>query len=399
MPAGAPDKTSPGEKRRLVIAGGATGGHLFPGIAVAQAFRARCTDNQVLFVNAGRDLEVRVLTQTGWEYRVIDIEGIKGRTLWRQIAAGVKIPKAVWSAARVLRSFRPDIVLGVGGYSAGPVVVAAWVMGIATALHEQNRLPGTTNKWVGRLVDRIYLSFQDDDRRFNARKVLVTGNPVRDEILNLEPAPAGDVAGFTVLIIGGSQGAHAINEAVVTALPHLKQTAGLRMIHQTGPTDEEPVRRAYAESGMEALVQAFYNDIADQYRQADLIIARAGATTVAETTAIGKPAIFIPFPHATDDHQTHNARALVAAGAAELIRQEDLNGEMLASRIIWHAQNRSQLARMAANARALGRPGAAAAIVDDIYALLSRVDGGRHGKVHHDGAAGHRQESGVKESE
>lgn len=357
---------------RLIVAGGGTGGHLFPGIAVAQAFLARNPNNRVLFVNAGRTLEVDVLSRLGWPFKMISIEGIKGRGLFRQISAAFKIPGAVWHSARIIKDFQADAVLGVGGYSAGPVLVAAWVRGIRTALHEQNQLPGLTNRLVRRIVDQIYLSFADTAHRFDPQKARVTGNPVRDEIVFLgsQPAPGVDKDTFTVLIIGGSQGAHAINEAIVEALPQLKMIPGLRLLHQTGLQDESRVRRAYADCGMPSTAQAFFNDMAECYRQADLVVCRAGATTVAEITAVGKAAVFVPFPFAADDHQTHNARALVAAGAARMIPQKDMDGRVMADVIRELAGNRQSLADMAANARTLGRPEAALSIVSNLYRLI-----------------------------
>jgi UDP-N-acetylglucosamine--N-acetylmuramyl-(pentapeptide) pyrophosphoryl-undecaprenol N-acetylglucosamine transferase len=362
---------------RLVVAGGGTGGHLFPGIAVAQAFRARHADNRVLFINAGRPLEVGVLSGLGYEQYAISIAGIKGRGLGQQIAAACKIPGAVWSAGRIVARFGADLVLGVGGYSAGPVVTAAKIKGIPTVLHEQNRLPGLTNRILGRMVDRIYLTFEESREYFDAAKVRVSGNPVRNEILSLASQPVVVEEGlpFTVFVAGGSQGAHAINQAVVEALPELQGLQYLRFVHQTGPQDEAPVSQAYRLQGIQAQVQSFFNDMASQYAQADMIICRAGATTVAEITVAGKAAIFVPFPFAADDHQTQNALALADVGAAEMIRQEDLNGAVLARMIKGYMENPVLLTEMAAKARALGRPEAARVIVDDMYALLEEKSG------------------------
>jgi UDP-N-acetylglucosamine--N-acetylmuramyl-(pentapeptide) pyrophosphoryl-undecaprenol N-acetylglucosamine transferase len=368
------DHRQPDRGYRLVVAGGGTGGHLFPGIAVAQAFKSRHPENQVLFVNAGRPLEVDVLSRLGWPQQAIAIEGIKGRSRWRQLAAACKIPGAIWRAGCIMYRFKPDLVLGVGGYSAGPVVTAASLGGIRTVLHEQNRLPGVTNRILGRMVDRIYLTFDESQEYFNPAKVKVSGNPVRDEILTLASRPTVAVDGkktFTVLVVGGSQGAQAINHAVVEALPFFgSQRQALRFVHQTGAQDENPVRQAYLKAGVEARVQAFFDDMACQYEQADMIICRAGATTVAEITVAGKAAIFVPFPFAADDHQTQNALALADLGAAEMIRQEELNGAALAKMIRGYMENRILLTEMAAKAQVLGRPEAARVIVDDMYELL-----------------------------
>ncbi len=368
-----PDHRQAERGYRLVVAGGGTGGHLFPGIAVAQVFKSRHPDNQVLFVNAGRPLEVDVLSRLGWPQQAIAIEGIKGRGRWRQFAAACKIPGAVWRAGCIIYRFKPDLVLGVGGYSAGPVVTAASLWGIPTVLHEQNRLPGVTNRILGRMVNRIYLAFDESQEYFNPTKVNVTGNPVRDEILTLASRPPAVVDGkiFTVLVAGGSQGAQAINQAVAQALPYFETMRhAIRFVHQTGAQEEIAVRQAYREAGVEARVQAFFDDMANQYEQADMIICRAGATTVAEITVAGKAAVFIPFPFAADDHQTQNALALADLGAAEMIRQEELNGSVLAKMIKGYMENRVLLTEMAAKAQVMGRPEAARVIVDDMYDLL-----------------------------
>jgi UDP-N-acetylglucosamine--N-acetylmuramyl-(pentapeptide) pyrophosphoryl-undecaprenol N-acetylglucosamine transferase len=360
---------------RLVVGGGGTGGHLFPGIAVAQAFKFRQPGNQVLFVNAGRALEVDVLSRLGWPQQSIAIEGIKGRSRWQQFKAVCKIPGGIWRAGRILHKFRTDLVLGVGGYSAGPVVAAGALLGIPSVLHEQNRLPGVTNRILGHLVDRIYLTFDESQEYFNPEKIRISGNPVRDEILALasqpiEPADGQSGRAFTVLVVGGSQGAQAINLAVAEALPLLKDAQPIRFVHQTGEPYAEDIRQAYGRAGIEAQVEAFFDDMAHQYEQADMVVCRAGATTVAEITVAGKAAIFVPFPFAADDHQTQNALALADIGAAEMIRQDELSGPSLAKIIQGYMENPILLTEMAAKARALGRPDAARVIVDDIYRLL-----------------------------
>jgi UDP-N-acetylglucosamine--N-acetylmuramyl-(pentapeptide) pyrophosphoryl-undecaprenol N-acetylglucosamine transferase len=361
-----------GGGHRLIVAGGGTGGHLFPGVAVAQAFLARHSHNRVLFVNSGRPLDTAVLNRLGWPYVTIPIEGIKHRGLFKQLRALFKTPWAIWRSRAILRDFGPHVVLGVGGYSAGPVVLAAWLKRLPTALHEQNQLPGLTNRLLRRIVDRVYLTFEDTARRFKTHKTVVTGNPVRDEIIALgDRSPLFKENGrFNLLLLGGSQGAHAINQAMVAALPVLKQYRGLTVVHQTGPEDETVVAKAYAEAGISAQVKAFFDEVAELYLQADLIVCRAGATTVAEITAVGRAAVFVPFPQAADDHQTGNAKALVAAGAAEMIAQKDLNAEVLARTILAYMQDRPRLADMASKAMTLGRPEAALTIVGDIYRLI-----------------------------
>lgn len=358
---------------RLVVAGGGTGGHLFPGIAIAQTLVARDECNQVLFINAGRPLETSVLARLGWPQKTITIEGIKGRSRWHQLTAALKIPTAIWESGRLLNTFGAHMVLGVGGYSAGPVVTAAWRRGIPTALHEQNQLPGVTNRMLGRLVDRVYLSFAESGAHFDAQKVKISGNPVREEIVNLAGTRKRTEIGqpFTVLIIGGSQGAQVINQAVLDALP-LMEGHDVNWVHQTGEADHAKVRQAYVATDMPATVEAFFEDMAAQYQRADVVLCRAGATTVAELTVLAKPAVFIPFLQAADDHQTKNAQALVAAGAAEMIDQRKLDGNLLAQTLKRLMQDRAHLAQMSENARKLGRPDAAQAIVEDMYTLTGK---------------------------
>lgn len=359
---------------RLVVAGGGTGGHLFAGIAVAEVFMARHPANRVLFVSAGNRFEHSVLARRGFPLAPVAIEGIKGRARRQQLAAALKIPLAVLQALRILARFRPDLVLGVGSYAAGPVILAAWLLGCKIALHEQNLLPGITNRLLVRLADRFYASFAETRQTAARAPFLLTGNPVRRAIRELaDRPPAADDRPdrpLTVLVAGGSQGAHSINQAVLAALGQLQDPAGFNWVHQTGARDEQAVARAYADRGVTARVQAFFEDIARHYAAAELLVCRAGATTVAEITAIGKASLLIPFPFAADNHQQLNAQALVAAGAADMLLERDLSGHSLARKLEFYRSHRASLAAMAARARELGRPEAAEAIVDDCYRLV-----------------------------
>lgn len=359
---------------RLMIAGGGTGGHLFPGIAVAEAFMAQNPRNRVVFVSTGNALERAVLSRKGFALERISVEGIKRRGTVRQIRALARLPLAIWQALRLIGRFRPHILLGVGSYAAGPAAVAAWLRGVPIVLHEQNILPGLTNRLTGRMADRIYVSFDQTRGRFSPAKTVVTGNPVRREILRCAlPAP-DPKRPFTVAVIGGSQGAHPINRAVADALPHLSRQ-GLAFVHQTGAADRDEMRQAYQDHGISARVGAFFNDMAAVYRQADLVVCRAGATTVAEVTAVGKAVIFIPYPFAADNHQEFNARSLADAGAAEMILEKTLTGARLAERIKRYAAAPDRLAAMAGRCRDLGRPQAAAAIVADCLGLVGPAGG------------------------
>jgi UDP-N-acetylglucosamine--N-acetylmuramyl-(pentapeptide) pyrophosphoryl-undecaprenol N-acetylglucosamine transferase len=359
---------------RIVIAGGGTGGHLFPGLAIAQEFMTRNERNTVLFISTGNPLERSVLNETDFRLETIAAEGIKGRGIWNQVKSALKIPRGIVEAARILNRYQPDLTVGLGSYSAGPVVVSAWLMRTKIVLHEQNILPGITNRILARFADRIYVSFDDTKKRFDPQKIRLTGNPVRKELLNHHRAngneAVADSTSFCVLIIGGSQGAHRINMAVVEALSHLAQKERLYFIHQTGAADEQTVNAAYQRLGIAARVQSFFRHMAPLYKRADLIICRAGATTVAEVTALGKAVVFIPFPFAADNHQALNADTLARDGAAEMILEKDLNAGDLAQKIEYYASHPQALEAMAAKAGQLGHPAAAKAIVDDCYSLL-----------------------------
>ena len=362
-----------GYGRRLVIAGGVTGGHLFPGVAIAQEFVRADSRNAVLFVSAGRPMERSILSKAGFELCAIDVQGVKGRGRFSQLAALFKLPGAVWASSRILKQFRADLVLGVGSFAAGPVVLAARLRGIPCVLQEQNILPGITNRILSRWVGRIYVSFPESKDYFDPGKTLLTGNPVRRQILDAARKQKKNAAGaFTVLVLGGSQGAHAVNLAVLEGLEFLKGMP-VRFIHQTGAADYDDTRRAYENQGLSNRVQAFFEDMGALYRQADLVICRAGATTVAELAVMGKPAIFVPFPFAADDHQTLNARSLVRAGAAEMISEKDLTGKILAERVQYYSENPEILAEMAAKAGQFGKPDAAAVIVADCLRICSET--------------------------
>ena len=365
-----------GEKKalRVVIAGGGTGGHLFPGLAIAQEFATRDERNTIIFVSTGNPLERSVLSETHFKLETITAEGIKGRGLWNQGKSALKIPRGIIESVRILKKFQPDLTVGLGSYSAGPVVVGAWLMRTKIVLHEQNILPGITNRILARFADRIYVSFDDTKRRFEPQKTRLTGNPVRKELLNHHEGNGNDVAAdsnlFCVLIIGGSQGAHRINMTVVETLSHLAHKEKLYFIHQTGAADEQAVTAAYQREGIAARVQSFFRHMAPLYKRADLIICRAGATTVAEVTALGKAVIFIPFPFAADNHQALNADTLAREGAAEMILEKDLNARVLGQRIDYYTTHPQAREAMATKAGQLGYPEAARAIVDDCYSLL-----------------------------
>ena len=364
---------------RIIIAGGGTGGHLFPGIAIAEAFMEKDKKNEVIFVGTGKPFETSILSKTCFMYQSITAEGIKGLGLWNQIVSIVKIPKGVFDSIKIIKNFKPDLVLGVGGYSAGPVGLGAWLLGIKIVIHEQNILPGITNRILSHFADRIYVSFKNTKVEafrccgaISQKKIHITGNPVRKEILECagnQKIYLGRAKPFTVLILGGSQGAHSINMAVIEALKFIKKKDKFFFLHQTGAADEEKIKNAYMSHGISCTIKAFFDDMAKQYGKADLIICRAGATTVAEVSAIGKGILFVPYPFAADNHQVLNALSLKNAGAAEMILQKDLSGKVLAEKIRHYASSPDALETMSSKIKELGRPDAAKAIVDDCYML------------------------------
>lgn len=350
---------------RIIIAGGGTGGHLFPGIAVAEEFQKRDSQNRVIFIGTRRGIEHRLLGTLGYELKLIDVEGVKGRGLKALIKGAYAIPISMMQSRRILVDFRPDVVIGVGGYASGPAVMAAYLMGCPTAIAEQNALAGNTNRILGKFVDQIFLTYEQSKGKFPARKISVTGNPVRAAFdARLSEAPK--TCEFRqILIFGGSQGAAAINQTVVAMLPMLQKIQDrVRVVHQTGERDWEAVRQAYEQAGIEAEVRPFIVDMASAYAASDLIICRAGATSLAEITVAGKASVLIPFPYAANDHQTENARAMVEAGAAAMIRENDLTVETLYSLVESLLGDDKKLRGMEEKSKALGRPDAAARIVD-----------------------------------
>lgn len=358
---------------RVVIAGGGTGGHLFPGIAIAEEFLRRDKKTEVLFVGTQRGIESKLLGPSGYKLSTIDVEGIKGRGIRALIKGFYQIPQSMWQSRRILKEFRPGIVIGVGGYASGPAVLAAYFMGLPTAIAEQNAAPGITNRILGKFVDKIFVTYAATADSFPASKVLVSGNPVRAAFTSVRSRQQAAKDFQQLLIFGGSQGAQAINKSIVEMLPQLQKIKNnIRILHQTGARDVEPVSEAYARYGIRAEVTAFIVDMADAYRQADLIICRAGATSLAEITTAGKAAILIPFPFATNDHQTKNAEAMAEKGAAIMIQEKDLSGDKLFAVVEKLLQDPQKLRLMEENSATLGDVNAAATIVDACLGLTAK---------------------------
>lgn len=356
---------------RIVVAGGGTGGHLFPGLATAREISRRRPDADILFITGARRMESQILDRSGFRQASIDVEGLKGKNIRKAAATLLGLPRGYRQARRLLKSFSPSVVFGVGGYSSGPVCLAARRMHIPSAVHEQNSYPGLTNRILGRLVDRIFISFEESRSRFPREKTVFTGNPVREEIIAAGGEAAAKEGPLNLLVVGGSQGAAAVSTAVVDALEVLRdQGRSVRVVHQTGTADYPRVLKLYTEKGLLGSVSPFIDDMAEAYSRSDLVIARAGAGTISELAVLGKPSILIPFPFAANDHQTTNAKALSDAGGADLLPQSDLNGRRLAELVSRYDDDREALRRLGLRAREKAAPGAARAIVDGLEALM-----------------------------
>jgi UDP-N-acetylglucosamine--N-acetylmuramyl-(pentapeptide) pyrophosphoryl-undecaprenol N-acetylglucosamine transferase len=355
---------------RVVIAGGGTGGHLYPGIAVARELLRRQPEARITFAGTARGIESRVVPREGFELDTLRSAGLKGTSAAARLRGLLLLPLSGVDAWSILSRRTPDLVIGVGGYSSGPVVLIAALRRIPTLLLEQNAVPGLTNRLLARAVSAAAVTFESTAAYFG-RRAFVAGNPVRAEFLSEESTPERRAPGPPrVLIFGGSQGAHAINVAMVEAAPQLAaHPGGLAITHQTGERDLEMVRDAYRRAGLEARVEPFLFTMDREIKAADLVVCRAGATTIAELTAAGRPALFIPLPTAADDHQRKNADVLVKAGAAELQEQQTLSGAVLAARLTALLANPARLADMSAAARQLARPDAARVIADRALAL------------------------------
>jgi UDP-N-acetylglucosamine--N-acetylmuramyl-(pentapeptide) pyrophosphoryl-undecaprenol N-acetylglucosamine transferase len=359
---------------RLVIAGGGTGGHLFPGIAVAEEVLARDPASEVLFVGTARGIEARVCPKLGHRLELIDASGLKTVGALGAVRGLARVPRALCQSRRILRAFRPDCVLGVGGYASGPVVLAARLGRTKTAILEQNSVPGLANKILGKIVHRVFLAFDETRPFFAAKKIELTGNPIRRQ-LHERLLAAGAEATRQVdrpphlFCFGGSQGAKAVNALFADAVIALRRRGlAFTVTHQTGKDDLEPTRARYAAAGLapaplELEVREFIDDMAAEYARADLVVARAGAMTVSELTTVGRPAILIPYPSAADDHQTVNARAVAAAGGALVFRQAELTAASLEAAIAGLMHEPAALKRMQSAMKSLSRPNAARDIV------------------------------------
>jgi len=356
----------------IIIAGGGTGGHLFPGVAIAEEFIGRSPRNNVLFIGTEKGLERKILGDMGFQLRTINVAGVRGKGPVKTFTGLIKIPMSIVQSYSIIHDFCPDLIIGVGGYASGPVVMTGHYMGKRTVIAEQNAVPGLTNRILGKFVDRVFVTFLETEKWFSKKNIVVTGNPVRAGFTRKETKLRKTGGKFTLLIFGGSQGASAINSAVADALTYLEKIRDeIKIIHQTGRGNVDKLTKVYMDHRIDADVFSFIYDMASVYDLADLLVCRAGATTIAEITAKGKAALLVPFPFAAGDHQRLNAQVLVNAGAAEMMLEKDMDGKKLAHVIGQLFHNRERIKRMEEKSRTLGNIKAAANIVDECLYLTS----------------------------
>ncbi len=361
---------------RVIIAGGGTGGHLFPGIAVAEELKRKESSAEVIFVGTEAGIEARVIPREGYPIKYLRAEGLVGVSMLRKVRAGCKMLLSISDSFRILRAVRPDIVIGVGGYASVGPVLAAFLMSIPTMILEQNSVPGLANKALGKFAGAIGVTYQESISFFPREKTFLTGNPIRLRILKGSRDAANNIFSlekdkFTIFVFGGSLGARSINRAMVDAFNHMLDLKDeVQFLHQTGELDYEYVRDAYRKWGFKGTVAPFIYQMAEAYAIADLVISRAGATTLSEITAIGKPAILIPYPYAAGHHQEFNASKLLEMKAARMILDHNARGEVLAENIRELYANRELRCEMEKQSRAVGRPDAAQRIIDIAISLV-----------------------------
>ncbi|ODS53603.1 MAG: undecaprenyldiphospho-muramoylpentapeptide beta-N-acetylglucosaminyltransferase [Acidobacteria bacterium SCN 69-37] len=355
----------------LVIAGGGTGGHLYPGIAVARELLRQVPDARVSFAGTARGLEARVVPHEGFDLDLIRSAGLKGKSIAARLRGAALLVPSMFDAWRVLSRRRPSVVVGVGGYSSGPLVLLAALRGVPTMVLEQNAAPGLTNRLLARVVRSAAVSYDSTLAHFRGRG-FVSGNPVRAEFFPGADARPRTGTPSRVLVLGGSQGARAINTVLPDAAALVtRDQPATTFVHQTGARDLDAARAAYASAGVPAVVEAFFDPVSAEVHAADLVVCRAGATTLAELAAAARPAVLIPFPAATDDHQRHNAQVLVDAGAAVMIEERHLDAGRLAATIVALLADAGALASMARAMAAFARPDAATRIVHHIRELAA----------------------------
>lgn len=379
----------------MVISGGGTGGHIYPAIAIAKALvnlEPKTEETEVIFIGGQGRLEESIVPNYGFKFIPIPVEGFPRNLTWKWIKVGIKVPLGFLKAVSVLKRLNPNVVVGTGGYVSGPVLLAGLVLRKPTLIQEQNAAAGLTNRILSRWVDEVHLGFAEAAKQLKAKRISVTGNPVRAEIAriaqtdkhiarasagvsNVSEASASETGRLTIFVMGGSLGAHSINVAMCGALEELSEFSHkIQVVHQTGKVDYEEVKAAYQKFSFKAIVQAYFDKIEEIYKISDLMVCRSGGMTLAEITAGGLPAILIPFPFAIGDHQKLNAQAMVERGAAFMIDNSQLDGSSLAKAIKALITDEKKLKEMVAASRELGKPRAAEDIAKAILEMAGAKD-------------------------
>jgi UDP-N-acetylglucosamine--N-acetylmuramyl-(pentapeptide) pyrophosphoryl-undecaprenol N-acetylglucosamine transferase len=360
-----------GVKGVLMIAGGGTGGHIYPAIAIAQEFLARDAARRAVFVGTERGLEKTIVPKAGFPLEMISVGGLKGKGLGETIKSLARLPVGFVQAWKLIGKHRPNVVLGVGGYSSGPVLLAARLRGVPTAIHEQNAFPGVTNRALAKVVKAVAVAFADAAPRLKRADAVVTGNPIRKEFFAAGNRQQATGNTRRLLIFGGSQGSHILNQTMTGALLFLARLKGrLAIVHQTGPREVDEVRAAYRSSAFDdARVVPYLDPIVDEIAAADLVVSRAGAMTIGELAAVGRAAILVPFAAATNNHQELNARVMERAGGAIVITEAQLTPERLGLAIAEVINDPDRAERMGTASRTLAAPDATKKIVD----LLEKI--------------------------
>ena len=354
---------------RIIIAGGGTGGHVIPALAIAQQLKKQF-GAEVLFIGTARGIETRLVPQAGFPLELIQVGALKNVSLMTRAKTMFDLPRAIAASSRMLTDFDPEVVIGVGGYASGPAMVAAIRRRLPTLAFEPNVVPGFANRMIARWVSAAAVHFEETCRYFPHCRV--TGVPVRATFFSIPPKTGGVP---TLLVFGGSQGARAINQAMIESLAGLRaKIPGIHIIHQTGQRDYEHVLAAYQQSGISGEVHKFIDDMPGTFGRADLLVCRSGASTVGEITAAGKPAIFVPFPAAADDHQNVNARALERAGAAIVVEESNLGAAYLVDTIAALIGDARRLGGMSAAAKSLAHPKAVEEIAEMVAQLAGPAD-------------------------
>lgn len=365
---------------KIVLAGGGTGGHLFPGIAIAEELRRRSGSPEVIFIGTEKGIEASIVPREGYPIRYLDAEGVVGKSLMKKVSAGIKTAVSVYEARRLLRGLRPDAVIGLGGYASFSPVLVGSFLSIPTVIMEQNAVPGLANKILSRIADIVCVTYHESISFFPKNKTYITGNPVRQGIVTARKESAYELFGlergkFTVFVFGGSLGARKINNAVCNVFSYIHDMREkIQFLHQTGKDDYEAVRETYRKWEFKGTLAPFIHRMPEAYAVADLVISRAGATTLAELTAVGRPSLLVPYPHAAGHHQEQNAQRLSEMGAARIILDHELDGEILAKNLRELYESPEIRTEMARSCRSLGRPDAAQKVVDIVMSLIKRKE-------------------------